>query len=208
MLAPWFQAAWSFCLAPGGLEGWVAAWTTAISLREANEVRRNTRICLKKRLEVAMFPVFAWTKGLSSFQAMPQNCPLEEVTYFDSYGLTFEDMASPSHVPFQMVPALLLMLTISVASRKDVWDFDVGYQFHASKFSNEFVGAKELGSRVPLSIQLVITFTGRNPGTRHIGEWTAQYALLMRSELGRHVWMVHRRYLLTWCTLEISSSLT
>ena len=61
-----------------------------------------------------------------------------EITYFDSYGLTFENgPAFPC--TFSNGPGVAVDVDI-VASRKDVWNLMSDINF-ASKFSNEFIGA-------------------------------------------------------------------
>ena len=177
------QSAWSFCLALRS-RGLGTAWTTAI-LSEDDELKEILDLP-KETTEIAMFPV-AWTKGLD-FKPAPRTSS-REITYFDSYGLTFENgPAFPC--TFSNGPGVAVDVDI-VASRKDVWNLMSDINF-ASKFSNEFVGAN--WDQESPSIKLGDTFTGRNQN-EHIGEWTAK-CTIDALELGR---------LFGWCTGDISS---
>ena len=140
----------------------------------------------KETTEIAMFPV-AWTKGLD-FKPAPRTSS-REITYFDSYGMTFENgPAFP--FAFSNGPGVAVDVDI-VANKRDVWDLMSDINF-ANKFSNEFVGAN--WDQESPSIKLGDTFTGRNQN-EHIGEWTAK-CTIDALELGR---------LFGWCTGDISS---
>lgn len=177
------QSAWSFCLALRS-RGLGTAWTTAI-LSEADELKAILDLP-EGITEIAMFPV-AWTKG-SDFKPAPRTSS-REITYFDSYGLTFENGPDLPFV-FSNGPGVAVDVDI-VASKKDVWDLMTDINF-GSKFSSEFLGADWDGEFS--SLKLGDTFTGRNQN-EHIGEWTAK-CTIDALELGR---------LFGWCTGDISS---
>jgi len=177
------QSAWSFCLALRS-RGLGTAWTTAI-LSEADELKKILDLP-EGTTEIAMFPV-AWTKGLD-FKPAPR-ASSREITYFDSYGMTFENGPDNPFV-FSNAPGVAVDVDI-VASKRDVWDLMTDINF-GSKFSNEFVGAK--WDEESSSVKLGDTFTGRNRN-EHIGEWTAK-CTIDALESGR---------LFGWCTGDISS---
>ena len=177
------QSAWSFCLALRS-RGLGTAWTTAI-LSEADELKRILDLP-EGTTEIAMFPV-AWTKGLD-FKPAPRT-PSRKITYFDSYGMTFENGPNQPFV-FSNGPGIAVDVDIA-ASKEEVWDLMTDINF-GSKFSNEFVGAN--WDEVSPSLKLGDTFTGRNQN-EHIGEWTAKCTIDVL-ESGR---------LFGWCTGDVST---
>jgi len=177
------QSAWSFCLALRS-RGLGTAWTTAI-LSEADELKEILDLP-EGTTEIAMFPV-AWTKGLD-FKPAPRTSS-REITYFDSYGMTFENGPDQPFV-FSNGPGIAVDVDIA-ASKKEVWELMTDINF-GSKFSNEFVGAN--WDEESPSVKLGDTFTGRNQN-EHIGEWSAKCTIDVL-ELGR---------LFGWCTGDISS---
>ena len=177
------QSAWSFCLALRS-RGLGTAWTTAI-LSETDELKKVLDLP-EGTTEIAMFPV-AWTKGLD-FKPAPR-ASSREITYFDSYGMTFENGPDLPFV-FSNGPGVAVDIDI-VASKSDVWELMTDINF-GSKFSNEFVSAN--WDEESHLLKLGNTFTGRNQN-EHIGEWTAK-CTIDALELGR---------VFGWCTGDISS---
>ncbi len=82
------QSAWSFCLALRA-RGLGSAWTTAV-LSEQDELKRILSIP-DGITEIALLPV-AWTKG-TNFSKV-QRTPARDISYFNSYGITFENPSS------------------------------------------------------------------------------------------------------------------
>ena len=125
------QSAWSFCLALRA-RGLGTAWTTAI-LAESDELKSLLGLP-SATTEIAMFPV-AWTKG-TDFKAVSRT-PSREITYFNTYGLTFEN--GPD-IPFSFLNGPGMVVEVDVAARRqDAWSLVSDINFGG--VSSEFVGA-------------------------------------------------------------------
>ncbi|MEE2682712.1 MAG: nitroreductase family protein [Actinomycetota bacterium] len=156
------QSAWSFCLALRA-RGLGTAWTTAI-LSEQDELKEILGIP-EGITEIAMFPV-AWTKG-TDFSKVSRD-PSQEITFFNEYGLTFEN--SPSNpIAFANGPGVSVEVDIA-SSLPEVWKVVTDINFPA-RFSDEFVSA-EWNADV-IEIGLGAKFTGTN-SNGSIGQWTAE----------------------------------
>ena len=177
------QSAWSFCLALRA-RGLGSAWTTAI-LSEQDELKEILDIP-SGITEIAMFPV-AWTKG-TDFSKISRT-PSREITFFDEYGLTFENGPS-SPISFSDGPGVSVEVDIDCPVSK-VWEIATDINFPA-KFSNEFVSAewdndiKEVG--------LGSKFTGKN-NNKNIGEWTVECTIDVYDQ----------QRIFGWCTGDPSS---
>ena len=176
------QSAWSFCLALRA-RGLGTAWTTAI-LAESDELKSLLGLP-SATTEIAMFPV-AWTKG-TDFKAVSRT-PSREITYFNTYGLTFEN--GPD-IPFSFLNGPGMVVEVDVAAKlQDAWSLVSDINF-GGEFSSEFVEADwDDGFTGP---EKGATFTGRNKN-EHLGDWTAKCVIDVYDE-GR---------LFGWCTGDIS----
>ena len=177
------QSAWSFCLALRA-RGLGSAWTTAV-LSEQDELKRILSIP-DEVTEIALLPV-AWTKG-TNFSKV-QRTPAQDISYFDSYGITFEDPSS-SPVSFSDGPGVSVEVDID-ASVSSVWDVVTDINFPA-RYSDEFVSAEwnEEAERIALGSK----FQGKNQN-ENIGEWTVECTVDTYEE----------KRVFGWCTGDTSS---
>ena len=154
------QSAWSFCLAARA-RGLATAWTSAILTAE-DEMREILDIPIGVT-PVAMLPL-AYSKG-TAFNSVPKR-RAAEVTYYDSWGRTWEkrDDASPRKV--SEGPGAICEIEIE-APPEIVWKFVSDINISA-EYSEEFQGAEWApGYTKP---ELGAKFIGTNKH-KHIGEW-------------------------------------
>jgi nitroreductase len=126
------QAGWSFCLALRA-RGLGTSWVTAI-FSDEDRVRELLGIPAENT-PVVMFPV-AWTKG-TDFRPAPRP-PARSITYFDSYGRTFERGPQPGN-RFGDGPGTIVETDID-APVSAVWKLISDINVPA-EFSTEFMGA-------------------------------------------------------------------
>jgi nitroreductase len=153
------QAVWSFCVALRA-RGLGSAWTTAI-LAEREQLAELLGVP-EGVTQIAMIPV-AWTKG-TEFARAPRY-PAREITFRDSYGITWE--RGPSDPPtLSDGPGTVVEIDID-APPSAVWPFVSDIDF-GSDHSPEFLGARWRDDVEEPGVGSV--FVGRN---RHetIGEW-------------------------------------
>jgi nitroreductase len=127
------QAGWSFCLALRA-RGLGTSWVTAI-FSDEDRVRELLGIPAENT-PIVMLPV-AWTKG-SDFRPAPRP-PARSITYFDSYGRTFEAGPQPGN-RFADGPGTTVETDID-APVSAVWPLVSDINVPA-EFSTEFIGAQ------------------------------------------------------------------
>ena len=127
------QAAWSFCLALRA-RGLGTSWVTAIF---SDEARAMELLGIPPdHTPVVMLPV-AWTKG-TDFRPAPRPAA-RSITYFDSYGRTFEAGPRPGN-RFADGPGTIVETDIA-APAWAVWALVTDINVPAA-FSTEFLGAE------------------------------------------------------------------
>ena len=129
----------------------------------------------------------AWTKG-TNFSKAPRT-PALNITYFDSYGVTFERTPS-SPISFSDGPIISTEIDIE-SSLSDVWEVVTDINFPA-RYSDEFISAQwsEDGGEIGLGS----VFIGKNQNA-NIGEWTAQCIVDVYDE----------KCAFGWCTGDLNS---
>ena len=143
------QAGWSFCLALRA-RGLGTSWVTAI-FSDEDRVRELLGIPAENT-PIVMLPV-AWTKG-TDFRPAPRP-PARSITYFDSYGRTFEAGPRPGN-RFADGPGTIVETDID-APVSAVWPLVSDINVPA-EFSTEFIGARWEGEERGVGA----TFLARN----------------------------------------------
>lgn len=151
------QSAWSFMVALRA-RGLGTVWTTMYlnekdAVAELLDLPDNvTQICL--------FPV-AWTVG-TDFKATGRRYPAKEITYFDRYGMTFDEERSE---PAALADGPGAVVEVDVKARPQVvWDLVTDLDL-LGRFSNEYQGGD--WNEAP---GVGATFVGRNENER-MGAW-------------------------------------
>ena len=154
------QSAWSFCLAARA-RGMGTAWVTALFARES-EVKELLGIPAEMT-EIVMLPL-AHTIG-TDFRRAPRR-PAREITFFNTYGHTFE--SGPSD-PAVFADGHGAVAEVDVKARaSELWPIVTDISFGASA-SEEFLGAEWADEGPALGAR----FIGRNQHPA-IGEWEVE----------------------------------
>ena len=173
------QSAWSFCLAARA-RGLATAWTTAI-LNDDAELREVLDIPAGVT-PVALLPV-AFSKG-GDFASIPRR-QAEEISYFDSWGRTWESRDDEEPRKISEGPGVTVEVDIDAPPAK-VWalvtDINIGAQF-----SEEFKGAEWAPGFEKLELGARFIGTNKHP---KIGEWQTTSTVTELEENERYGWAV------------------
>ncbi len=173
------QSAWSFCLAARA-RGLATAWTTAI-LNNDKEIRDVLGIP-EGVTPIALLPL-AFSVG-GDFASVPRRLA-EEVTYFDSWGHTWEFPDDNQTRSIAEGPGVTVEVDVNAPPEK-VWSFVTDISI-AAQFSEEFQGADWAESfDAP---ELGAQFIGTNQHPK-IGEWQTTSTITELIENERFGWAV------------------